>query len=106
MLKQMTWHPESWRNLARPTLLALAIFYLGFHAVSGERGLYAWFRESRHLEQLQGELKAAVAAREAYDRKIRLLKPDSIDLDMLDEQARRSLGFAAPDEVVVLQPDQ
>lgn len=88
-------------RLFRPLLLAFALFYLAFHAVSGERGLYAWFRESKRLEFLQASLKETQAKREGYERNIKLLRPESIDLDMLDEQARQVLGFVGADEVVV-----
>lgn len=88
-------------KITRPLLLLLALFYLAFHAVSGERGLYAWFRENKRLELLQAELRETTEKREAYERKIHLLRPESIDLDMLDEQARSVLGFVGPDEVVI-----
>lgn len=88
-------------KFTRPLLLVLALFYLAFHAVSGERGLYAWLRESKRLEAMKVELADTIAQREAYERKIKLLAPESIDLDMLDEQAREVLGFAGPGEVVI-----
>ena len=80
-----------------PLLLACAFFYLGFHSVSGERGLVAWFKENRRLEQLKDQLADATARREVYEKKIRLLSGGSLDLDMLDEQARAVL-FLASDE--------
>lgn len=92
---------KSAHRFARPLLLALVLFYLAFHAVSGERGLYAWFREARKLEALKAELASTTAQREDYERNIALLKSGGIDPDMLDEQVRRTLGFSAPDEVVV-----
>lgn len=89
------------QRLLRPLLLALALFYLAFHVVSGERGVYAWFRESKRLEALKAELAETAAKREAYERRIKLLRSDAIDLDMLDEQARAVLGFMGPNEAVV-----
>lgn len=89
---------RSWRSL----VLVFFLFYFGFHAVSGERGIFAWLKESRKLEQLKAELADAQAARMAYEKKIHLLRSDSLDPDMLDERARAVLGYSAPGEVVVM----
>lgn len=91
----------AWKKVSWPLALACAFFYIGFHAMSGERGLYAWFKENRRLEVLKAELAATTASREEYERKIRLLSNNSLDLDMLDEQARSVLGFVGADEVVI-----
>jgi cell division protein FtsB len=97
------WHANiPWRKVSRSLVLVLALFYLAFHAVSGERGLFAWFRETRRLAVLQTELTSVQAQRAVYEKKIRLLSSASLDLDMLDEQSRRVLGVAGADEVVVL----
>lgn len=92
----------SWNKVGWPLLLACTFFYIGFHAVSGDRGLVAWFKESRKLTTLKADLATATAEREEYERKVKLLSSNSLDLDMLDEQARSVLGFAAPDEIVVI----
>lgn len=94
----------SWQKISRSMLLVLAVFYLGFHAVSGDRGLYAWFKETRQLATLQEELHLVTAERESYERKIHYMSADSLDLDMLDEQARNVLGFADKDEIIILLP--
>jgi cell division protein FtsB len=83
-----------------PLLCVLALFYLGFHAVSGERGLLALFKESRKLELLKIELADITAKREALDKKVRHLSSQSLDLDLLDERARLVLGVAGKNEVV------
>ena len=36
--------------------------------------------------------------------RVRLLHPDHLDLDMLDEQARRLLNLGGKDEVLLLMP--
>lgn len=89
------------KRAAMPLFCVLALFYLGFHAVSGERGALALFRESRKLESLKAELAAVSAEREALDRKTRRLSDNSLDLDLLDEQAKFVLGMAAKDEVII-----
>ena len=89
------------RRALGPLLCVLILFYLGFHAVSGERGLFALFKETRRLEQLTAELAAIRSNREQMERKIKLMSNTSLDLDMLDERARTVLGLAGKDEVVL-----
>jgi cell division protein FtsB len=88
------------KRAAGPLLCVLALFYLGFHAVSGERGLLALFKESRKLELLKIELAEITSKREALDKKVRALSSQSLDLDLLDERARLVLGMAGKNEVV------
>lgn len=89
------------RRALGPLLCVLIMFYLGFHAVSGERGLFALFKETRRLDQLTAELNTIRANREAMEKKIKLMSSNSLDLDMLDERARNVLGLAGKDEVVL-----
>lgn len=88
-----------------PLSCVLVLFYLGFHAVSGERGVFALFKESRHLEALKTELAEVTTRREALEKKVRLLSSNSLDLDLLDEQARLVLGLAGKNEVVIFLSD-
>lgn len=84
-----------------PLCGVLVLFYLGFHAVSGERGLFALFKETRRLEQLTAQLDEIRSNRELMEKKIKLMSNSSLDLDMLDERARTVLGLAGKDEVVL-----
>lgn len=84
-----------------PSFFAIAVFYLAFHAFNGERGLYAYLKQSRNLETTQVELTAVKTEREALEHQVKLMSDQSLSLDMLDEQARRVLGEAKESEIVV-----
>ena len=92
-------------RVAGPLFVVLALFYLGFHAVSGERGVLALFTESRKLAILKEELAEVSAKREALESKVRRLSDNSLDLDLLDERARIVLGMAGKNEVVYFLDD-
>ena len=94
------------RRVSGPLIIVLIMFYLGFHAISGERGLLALFTESRRLEALKAELAEVTVRREALERKVHGLSDSSLDLDLLDEQSRRVLGMGGKDEMVVLNRSQ
>lgn len=93
------------KRFYRSAAVILVLFYLSFHSVSGERGLFAWFKETRRLESLNIELNAAVKEREVLETRIKHLSNASLDLDLLDERARIVLGYAGRDEAVILTPD-
>jgi cell division protein FtsB len=82
-------------------LLSFAIFYLTFHALSGERGIYALLKEDRKLEVLQAELKTVEAQRNELGHRVKLMSSGSLDLDLLDEQARSMLGVSGKDELMI-----
>ena len=88
------------KRVAGPFLLIFIMFYLGFHAVSGERGVFALFRETRKLEIINAQLAEVKAKHDALERKVYLLSDNSLDLDLLDEQVRRVLGMANQNEIV------
>ncbi len=94
----------AFRKAAGSMLCVLILFYLGFHAVSGERGVFALVKESRKLELLKAELEEVKTKRESLEKKTRALSSSSLDLDLLDEQARNVIGLAGKDEVVVFLP--
>ncbi|MES2214728.1 MAG: septum formation initiator family protein [Pseudomonadota bacterium] len=85
-------------------LLSLLIYFV-FHAVAGNRGILAYFKLNKKLEESSVELDHLKAERIELEHKVRLLKPP-VDLDMLDEQARRVLGVAKPNEKVFVVEDK
>ncbi len=90
------------RHVAGPALVAALIGYFGYHAVQGEHGLIAWWRITQQIERVEATLDETRAEREALERRVALLRPESLDPDMLEERARIMLNLARPDEVIIL----
>jgi len=89
------------RRAIAPCLGFCALFYFGYHTVQGDRGVIAYLRLSAQLERTEMALMKSDAARDILARRVELLRPENLDRDMLDEQARRILGLAHPDDVVI-----
>ena len=87
--------------LALYTIAAAVIGYFGVNAYSGSRGLRAQQDLDQQIAQLTGELTVLKAERANWDRRVSLLKPESIDPDMLDERARALLNYADPRELTL-----
>ncbi len=83
-------------------LYALAAVYLVYHTFNGDRGLYALLKENRKLDVIGEELEKVRTQRASLEHDAKLLRPESLDIDMLDEQVRANLGVAGQDELLVL----
>ncbi len=92
------------RGAVVPVLCAGMIGYFGYHMVEGDRGLKAYARLSAEITRAQGALGTVGEERQRLERRVTLLRSSSLDLDMLDEQARRVLGVIGPNDVVVIDP--
>ncbi|MEZ5811246.1 MAG: septum formation initiator family protein [Rhizobiaceae bacterium] len=87
-----------------PALCASFLAYFGFHAFHGEYGIYAKYRLETGITELKAERDALKSERIALEQRVRLLHDGTIDKDMLDEQARKSLNLSHADEVVIMRP--
>ncbi len=79
------------------------VLYFGYFAVYGNHGLINWLKLQNAIEVKQADLDHVRAERTALERRVRLLRPESVDPDLLEEQARSRLGLSQPDEVVILK---
>ena len=87
--------------LALYVIAALVIGYFGVNAYSGNHGLRARQDLDQQIEQLGAELNSLRAERASWERRVVLLKPESIDPDMLDERARVLLNYADPRDLTL-----
>jgi cell division protein FtsB len=95
---------RSLRRAITPCLGICALLYFCYHTVQGDRGIIAYLRLNAQLERTEMALLESGQAREALARQVRLLRPENLNRDMLDEQARRTLGLAHPDDIVIYTP--
>lgn len=75
--------------------------YFAYHAIHGDRGLLAWKALDRDVTEARVDLQAVRAERETLEKRVGLLRLESLDLDMLDEWSRRVLNYSARDEAVI-----
>lgn len=95
-------HSKKAKQVLAPLLGAALVTYFAYHAVQGDRGLLAWWQVRQQMTAAETDLALIQAERERLESRISLLRPDSLDLDMLGEQTRRVLAFAKPNEFVII----
>ena len=89
------------------TLVCLALLgYFAWHAWKGPRGYPFHDSLTAEAENLADKLAAAEGRRVILENKVALMRPESIDPDLLDELVRSRLGMAAPGDVVVVEPNE
>lgn len=77
------------------------VSYLAFAALQGEHGLFSLLRVEAEEARLKEQISALQAERRVIENKTDRLSSDHLDPDLLDEQARKVLGLARPDEILV-----
>jgi cell division protein FtsB len=92
------------RHIVGPVMGITLFAYFAYHAVQGDRGLIAWWKLGQQVETAQAQYDETLAKREAFAHRVALLRPDALDLDLLEERARLLIGMAHPDDVVILRP--
>src|SRR5262249_43824613 len=88
-------------TLALYTIAGLVIGYFGVNAYTGNHGLRAKQELDQQISELEADLATVRAERANLERRVNLLKPESIDPDMLDERARVLLNYADPRDLTL-----
>ena len=78
--------------------------YFVWHATNGQRGLKAKAEYKRQMQGLELELAALRAQKTMWARRVDLMRGQTIDRDILDQEARLVLGRLSPDDVIVMLP--
>ncbi len=91
------------RPLLFPLLACGVGAYFGYHLHTGDHGLKARVALESRRAVLSGELAGLKEVSKRLERDVALLRPDSLDPDMLDERARAILNLAQPDDLIILK---
>jgi len=83
--------------------LAFVFFYFAFHLVTGERGLIAYVHLKNEMENVQKKANVVQVKKLELSKNVAGLRDDSLNLDLLEELARKDLGYSRKDEVVLFE---
>ncbi len=82
-------------------VLLVSYGYLGYHTLGGSLGVLKWADYSERSERLNAEITRLKAERETLEKRASQLRASNLDLDRLDEQARRSLNVSGAKDIVI-----
>jgi cell division protein FtsB len=91
------------RRVLGPAIGICVVSYFVYHAIHGERGLIAWRSLEQRVAIAHVELSQIRAERMRLQHRVDLLRPESLDPDILDEWSRRILNFGHHDEMVIFR---
>ncbi|MGL4240223.1 MAG: FtsB family cell division protein [Beijerinckiaceae bacterium] len=80
------------------------VSYFWWHAHHGERGLHAKAGFKVQIAQLNQDIAAARKEKTDWERRVALLRAESLDRDLLEERARILLNSAHRNDLIVLLP--
>ncbi len=85
-----------------PVIGISLIVYIVYHAIQGNHGFIAHMQLQKEIEVAKAALAVVSDERARLERRVHLLHPESLDPDMLEERARIMLGYAHPDDIVII----
>ena len=84
-------------------LITFFIFiYLVYFFINGQRGLLKYLYLTKQAEEYDNTLAKLQNDNNYYLDRTKRLKPNTLDLDYLDEQARKKLGLIDKNEIVII----
>jgi len=96
-----TSEPLRLRQALIPFVCIIVLGYFAYHAVYGRHGFIAWLDIQNRIDTLQHQLAEVEGKRIQLDRQVALLRPESLDPDLLDERARAALGDGGANDVTI-----
>ena len=92
-------------KLAGSVACAFVVAYFAYGTVQGARGLLSYFSLTQELERAQSAYEELRESRRGLEHRVTLLRPSSLDLDLLEERARVVLDLVREDDFIVLMPE-
>lgn len=74
------------------SLMAIVLIYCGYFATFGKSGFFMLDKYEAQEAALSAQVDEAKAHREALEGQVKRLRPETLDWDLVDQEATRKLG--------------
>ena len=88
-------------NVLTYVMLGLLTYFL-FHSLYGPRGIIAYFKINQQIDKYIVELESLKLKRLQLEYNVSALRNKTLNLDLLDELARSTLGYIGPNEQMIV----
>ena len=78
-----------------------AVVYFGYHAIQGDRGLLTLITLDNRVASVSHQVEVVKGEQMVLAQRVSLMRPASLDRDMLEEQVRLVLNYTHPNDVVI-----
>ncbi len=82
--------------------VCLAVYFC-YHLIAGERSYLRLISLNYQVSQTEAKYEEVSKERAALEQKVVMMRPGSVNRDLLEEQSRKVLGFHYPDEKVLIK---
>jgi cell division protein FtsB len=89
-------------TLALYLVSGAAVSYFLFHAQHGSRGLDARGTVQESLRAAEAEFAGLAAERKEWEQRLSLVRDETVDRDLLEENARAALGRVHRNDVILM----
>ncbi len=79
--------------------------YFSYHTIYGNNGIVSKREKEKNVINLINDLEQIRSTRIELEHNVKLMRPDSLDIDMLDQQAREILGVVKKEEEVHIRKE-
>ncbi len=84
------------------TICILLCLYFSYHILNGERGVLRVVALEKKIETLSQTQTSLASEKAELEKKVTMLRPGSIDKDLLEERVRLTLGYRYDNEYSIL----
>lgn len=88
-------------NVVLATVIIAVICYMSFSALQGNHGLFRLFQIKSQELRIRSELDDLQQRLAVLENKTQRLSTEHLDIELLDEQARKVLGLGRADEILI-----
>lgn len=96
--------PKRTLQTAASVIGACIVGYFLIHTIQGDRGWLAMLRLQNQVNTAQENLSQLQKEHQQLNHRVQLMRPGSMDPDLLDEKSREMLDYSKPNEIIVLTP--
>lgn len=84
-----------------PLVGACLVFYFTYHLLNGDRGIFSWRRLEVKVNQAQTHMDQLDTFMQTLETKVNLLRPESLDPDLLEQRSKEVLGLKYENELTL-----
>ncbi len=100
-MKRLIQQRALFRQNMLATLCVCLSMYFAYHLIAGDRSALRYMSLQNQITQVSEEYTQISQDRAALEQKVVMMRPGTIDRDLLEEQVRKTLGYARSDEKVI-----
>ncbi len=82
-------------------ITAAVVLYFIFYALFGGKGLVRYYQIKKELQKKELVKEGLENKMQNKQNMVNGMSVESLDLDLLDEEARKNLGYAGKEEIVI-----